>query len=139
MTIDEILAVIGAGGFGTSGSTLFGGALPPTPDACVAVKEYPGGPPIYFFGEAKPGIEQPRIQILARGAARDYSGPRLLIEQIYQSLAARGAFVQGTARYLDLEPLQPPYELGRDENERWVFGFNLRIWKGLSSTSSTST
>jgi len=32
-------------------------------------------------------------------------------------------------RHLDLTPLQPPYQLGKDGKNRWVFAFNVASWK----------
>jgi hypothetical protein len=31
------------------------------------------------------------------------------------------------------EPIQPPYILGKDRNDRWVLGFNVEAWKEVSS------
>jgi hypothetical protein len=110
------------------------GDLPATPDKVVALFETGGaGQERAFDGTV---VEQPTLQVLVRGAADDYDVARLQIEKLYQTMSEWGAFTASGTRYLNLEPLQPPFPLGgRDGNKRRTFSVNFLIHKELSATS----
>jgi hypothetical protein len=134
MLLDDLATLIEGGAIATSGTDLFAGGLPDTPDAAVAMMETAGREGKHVFGQALPAIEYPRVRIAARGEPNDYETPRGTIEAIYQLLVARSAeTVSGGARYLTWEPIQPPYSLGKDKNERWIVGFNVEVYKEVSA------
>jgi hypothetical protein len=113
----------------TLGTNLFLGTLPATPDACLAIKEYPGVPADFVFSEAGIAIDHPRLQVLARGAQDDYATARALLETAYQALGATAAQSISGTRYLAFRPLTGPFDLGRDGNNRPILAFNLQIDK----------
>jgi hypothetical protein len=117
----------------TLGTTLFLGTLPATPDACMAIKEYPGSPPDFVFGDNNISVEYPRVQVLARGAQDDYATARSQAELAYKALGAAVAQSISGTRYLAFRPLTAPFDLGRDANNRPIIGFNLLIEKGRSA------
>jgi hypothetical protein len=134
MLARDLTTLIVADGNGTEGTDLFIGDLPAAPDACAAVIEYPGTNAVRFFSTLSVN-ENPRAQVKVRGVAFDYANPRNRIERIYQALMNRGSVVVNNTRYLDLEPLQPPFALEQDKNSRWVFAMNLAAMKERSTTT----
>lgn len=132
MLADDICSLIVTDGFGTLATNLFKGELPPTPDLCIAVMDYQGGPAVTFFGSLTVN-ENPRVQVKVRGAADEYDIPRTRIEHIYQAFMDRGAFTVNSTRYLNIGPVQPPFPLGKDDNNRWVFVVNFDVMKERTS------
>jgi len=118
---------------GTIGTSLFKGIMPTTPDVCVAVYEYGGLAPDHGFGTAAISVEYPRIQIVVRGAAQDYDGPRDRAETIYQALAKVANTTLSSTQYLSIDPIQSPFLLRRDANGRVEIVFNCQVIKGLSA------
>ena len=134
MLLDDLASLIEGGGIATFGTDLYAGGLPETPEEAVALIETAGREGKHVFGQALPAIEYPRVRIVARGTPNDYETPRNTIEAIYQLLVQRSAeTVAGGARYLSWDPIQPPYQLGKDKNERWMLGFNVEVYKEVSS------
>jgi hypothetical protein len=108
--------------------------LPEEPNEVLALIETAGRSGQHTFGTSLPAVERPRMRIISRGEPNDYETPRAQIESVYQLFAARGNGAIGAgARYLTFEPLQPPYVLGRDKNDRWMLGFNVEVWKEVSA------
>lgn len=118
----------------TAGFNLFAGRMFDLPDAAVALIETPGAPPEYDLGKLIQ-IEHPRVQFLVRGIPDDYAGPRLWAEQIKAALDEIRNSSQSGVRYLNIDILQPPFQLKRDEKERVVICFNVAPWKAPSPTS----
>lgn len=134
MIVDEIAALLDAAGFGTLTVDLVKGAMPDTPDTVLVVGETVGGRGVHVFGEPGPAVEEPGLMIRMRGVKHDYQTPRDRIEAVYQHLSALGAFTAGGVRYLDLTARQPPFPLGKDMNNRWVFSVNFDAQKELSTS-----
>ena len=126
MLTRDVLDLIAATGTAAEGADLFRGLQPDEPDACVTVTEYGGGPPVALFGEPV-ALERPRVQIRARGEANDYDGPAQRLQLLYLRLAELGAVTVNRTRYLAFEPVQQPFPLGKDTNERWVFAVNFAV------------
>ena len=132
-TLSEMATFIASACSLTVGTTVFRGTLPATPDACCAIYEYGGEAPTTTFGVAAIALEYPRVQIVFRGARNDYDAPRALAETAYRACAAANHQSLSSTRYLAMEPLQSPFLLRRDENERVVIAFNVRLTKELSA------
>jgi hypothetical protein len=115
----------------TTGYEVLRGKMPSSPDKVIALFETGGAGPQFFLG-ATDAIEEPSLQVRVRGAANDYDGPRLTIEAIFQALLAYGAFTVSSVRYLSFTPLQSPYPLRRDENQRVEWAVNFLVQKELS-------
>lgn len=108
------------------------GQLPDNPNACVAILEYGGVPPITTFGTPI-DIDRPRVQIVSRGEPKNYDAPRAIAETAYRAMANAAPQVIASTRYLSMEPLQSPFLLGKDSNDRISFAFNVQIHKGLQA------
>lgn len=131
MTIlTDIAARIEADGNGIVGTTVFVGRMPDSPDNCTAVYEYTGQQPLFVHNEAAPHIERPRFQVKVRNTS--YANGRALIESIYTDLSLRNVTLT-SARYLWIVPLQQPFYLRHDDNERVEFVVNFECMKALSS------
>lgn len=132
--LDELASYIEAEGHGTVGTDIFKSFMPATPDACVAVYETGGSSPDLGFGSTTVRFENPSVQILARGAAEDYTGPRTKAQSVWDSLVAVQAPQQlsGTSYNLII-PLQSPFPIGPDENKRQLISANFLIEKSPST------
>lgn len=74
-------------------------------------------------------VEQ-TAQILTR--ATTYPVARSLIYAAYDVFrVVRNQLIQGTF-YMGIDPVQSPFQIARDENDRWFFAFNLRAKKRIS-------
>lgn len=110
------------------------GFLQPDPDRAIALVERPTG-----AGEAEtfvgPGrgpkinMEQPTIQILVRTPPDDYRASRQLADDLYQALHNLTTLVLSGTRYALIEATQPPYNVGIDEQGRWLIAFGITCWK----------
>lgn len=133
MMATEVRAQLIADELATAGA-IFTNTLPATPDVCVAVDETGGSGNVNFFGDDL-GLEQAGLRIRTRGVPQDATTPREMIETIKQALMAHGAFpISGSGtRYLNFEPLQSPYPLMRDADERVVWAVNFLVLKEHSA------
>lgn len=114
----------------TRGTNLFEGIMPETPNACLAVLTYAGGPSELGFGVTT-GVqyEQPGLAIWCRGEPNDYTTPRDQAHSARQALAKVQATSLSGTLYHYIIPLQSPFVLETDENERRVLAFNCRVKK----------
>lgn len=134
MVLDDLATLLATACSLTVGTTLFKGAMPATPDACLALIEYPGIGPDFVFGQAAIAQESPRLQVLCRGGRDDYETPRDVAETAYRALAAAQPQTIASTRYQRFLPLQAPFRLGaQDENGRYVIAFNVQVDKELSA------
>ena len=133
MLLDEMKARFAAQGLIGSGYVVIRGYLPETPDKVIMLKENGGAAPEAFFADESATIEQPTLQCIVRGAPTEYDEPRLQIERLYQGVIDWGAFVEDGTRYLGLDPIQSPFPLGRDKNQRATFSVNFTVQKELSA------
>jgi hypothetical protein len=129
--LGELVSYLAAQGVGTPGVDLFQGAMPHEPDAALVLQRYPGIMNTPERGDPPSvAVERPRVQVLARAPhpaqaeARAQAAYRALIRLANQRL--------GATWYLRAEPLQAPFDLGRDDAGRWLVGFNVQIEKGLA-------
>ena len=131
-TLDEIGTYLETQGVGTQATDLFLRSAPDTPDACVAVLEYGGAPPVPKMGNT-PGaviLERPRIQVRARAAT--YTAAETKAKAAWSALHWFVGTLSGTV-YYKIEALQSPFLLERDENNRFIVGFNCQIEKDRST------
>lgn len=136
MLLDELLAFFQAQGIGTPGTSLFAGSqavLPAGDGPFTRIIEY-GGQPAIRAMRGTVVAEQPRAQVCAH--ARTYAAARAKAEAAYKAcLHANDAgpvALSGTI-YLGLTPLQPPFDLGPDENGRAQVAWNLEALKKVSA------
>lgn len=139
--LDEIAAKLVALGVGsiTAPITIFLGSMPASPDACCAIYETGGIAPEMGFGSAGIRYETPAVQLLFRGAAFDYVTPRGLAQTAYEGLSAVEAATlsagigETSAFYHWIHPMQAPFSLGPDENQRHRIAFNVLCEKERSA------
>lgn len=116
----------------TSGTDLYVGFMPATPDAVVSL--YLGGgtsAPGQMMGEDLPTFEEAVVEVIARAAANDYPAARALVDTTRNSLLAiTNQDVNGT-RYLGIEEMVAPAFDGRDVEDRVYLRFVLQVAKYL--------
>jgi hypothetical protein len=122
--LNEIAAQLATLGLGTVGTTIHIGMMPETPDVCCAVYEYGGPPSDLGFGVSGVQHETPGVQVVFRGSPGDYATPRTSAGTAHNGLAAvQGTTLSGTA-YLTIRPVQSPFPLKRDANDRVYIACN---------------
>lgn len=129
-TLDEVGAYLEAEGVGTVGTDIFLGQLAHTPDDQVAVYEFEGAVPTFVHDAGVPISERPRIQAIARNES--YSVGRTKIEAVYTALNKVANQALSATTYHRIFPLQPPFFLKRDENDRVLFACNFQVLKAVS-------
>jgi hypothetical protein len=132
--LDELGAYLQTQGLGTLASTLFLGVEPETPDTCVTLLDSPArGMAVRAMGPSLglPSLERPRGQLRARGL--DYVAARTLAASGLALLDWLGPVTLSGTRYLHVVALQRPAVLfDRDQNDRYIFGFNFEMAKAPS-------
>ena len=129
----EIADYLVANGVGTAvGTDVFRGFMPPLPDVCVGVYETGGSAPENGFGTTGLLHEFPNVQIIVRGAPKDYATPRATADVAWRKLAEIQGTTLGSTKYLIVLPLQSPAPLSKDARLRWLIAFNARCEKELS-------
>ena len=131
MVLDEVAAYMETQGIGTRAVDLFEGDLPISPDACVAVIEYPGVGPDYTLGTGV-SYEYPRIQVLVRNPIRATAESKA--NAAFKALAAVVNQSLSGVSYLAITPLQSPFLLEREKDalQRWKLAFNCQVLKAVS-------
>ncbi len=115
------------------------GFLDTTPNSLAAIYEYGGFKADGRFGVAGIGYERPTIQIVFRGEPNDYANPAWKARRAYLALAAvqPGVLYAGSTVYQMIEPMQPPFSMGRDANLRFMITCNYMITKEPCSSALT--
>lgn len=139
MLLDEVAKLLDDNSTArTVGTNIFKGFAPPrAPDTCTFVYEYPGRSPQMVMGSSVPAYELPRIQIVERSTnyqtARSQAETwyRLVMGQVNTTLKPTTAATG--ANYLALSPLQSPFLMEIDENERFKIACNYEVNKALST------
>ena len=129
--LTDIATQLQADGHGIVGTTVFIGRMPDSPDNCLAVYEYTGQSPLMTHDDPLPHIERPRFQVKVRNTG--YANGRAAIEALYKDLAILRNATLTSANYLWVQPLQQPFYLRRDDNERVEFVVNFECMKALST------
>lgn len=121
--LDELGALLDAGGVGVLGTSLFLGRMPDTPDNAVAVREYPGSAPRYSHSGLTEELS--RVQIMSRST--DPVVAESAARVAWELLAASFNRTAGAVYILSAVPIQSPFDLGRDERDRPTYAFNAEI------------
>lgn len=98
-------------------------------DQRVTLYEYTGIRPDHGFGFPGLQFEYPGLQVVVRGAATDYAGPRAIIQAIFLDLPKLQATTVGGTVFKFVRPQQSPFFLKRDEKQRVWFAANFIVWK----------
>lgn len=128
--LDELATYLVAQGAVTAAET-FRGVLPDTPDVAVALIETGGDATEHTMtgGAGSAKVEHPTVQVIARGAARDYETPRTKAKSVFDKLDGLSNTDLSAVRYFSIFAIQSPFLIARDENERVLIGFNVAIAK----------
>lgn len=135
MLLDDMADLISSGGAGTVGTTIFKGLLPDLPDACLAVYESGGFPPVHTMN-AGPGtavVERPRVQVVCRAARDDYQTARTKAHDVMKLLDGLGERAINGTTYKWMIAAQSPFLMGRDENGRVLIAQNFDVVKALTA------
>lgn len=127
MLLEELGTMLQTLGHGTLGETLFIYQLPDEPDACIALRGYEGREPMWTHSGALPAFERQRFQLTARaftvGDAMTAAAAAWRSLLVIRNQAVGGGF------YLAVQPLQSPFIVERDENNRWIAAANFEAWR----------
>lgn len=131
MLLDDLADYLSSAGVTAA---IYGGFMPEAPDAAVAIYETGGAGPVHGMapgpGQAK--LEQPRVQVVVRGAQYDYAAARLVADQIWKLLDQLPERTINGTRYCWGEAVQSPMGYARDEDRRAYVACNFDIVKELS-------
>ncbi len=137
MLLDDLGDLLSSAGVGTVGSTgdygIFKGFMPAEPDKAIAIHETGGVEPYRKMHSTTGDVvaERPRVQVMVRSTL--YSTGRQKIQDAWNALEGLGGRTINSTRYLYAEAVQSPFLIGRDENSREMFAFNLDVVKELST------
>ena len=128
----DLIATLGYGVRSGSGINTFAYKLPADPWGAAAVLPYFGGAAQRTFKRVS--FERARFQVIVRGASvSDDPNAWRRAYGIYQGLdpddQSQNERTINGVRYLNIEGLQPPFELRRDENELIEIVCNYEAWK----------
>lgn len=135
MLLDDISTILKAGGTTGDGTEISLGFMPEKPDNCIAIYETGGMGPIRAMrtSPGQPVAEQPRIQVVVRGAAYDYATPRTKINALYKLLEGYGDTTVNGCRYLWIGAVQSPFPMQRDQAQgRPSMAVNFDVMKELT-------
>ena len=127
MVLDEIGGYLQTNQVGKLGETIFLGILPDAPDDVIAIYEYGGEQPYYVHDKVGISYDTPRVQFVVRSSS--YSTARQTADTLYKLMGRCVNKVVGGTYYVAIQPLQPPFLLNRDANQRVLIAFNAQVIK----------
>lgn len=125
----DIATILQTAGVGTIGTNLFWGqGLTDTPDAQGACTVYGSAPPdlVMTATVGSAVTERPRVQVVFRGALSDGGGLAAFnkARDAWDNLQNYKGTVN-SVNYLYITCLQSPFYMGKDEQGRPLYGFNV--------------
>ncbi len=125
----DVATYLASPGFaiGDLGTVVYYGRLPDSPATACAVLPYSGRQGDYVMEQTHVAIEYPRLQILSRAATFDEA--EVIAAKAYRALDGVVNLLLGGLRYLKIMPLQPPFVLERDANDKVVLAFNVEVMR----------
>ena len=127
--LDDIATRIATTISGTVGTDVFKSMMPALPDAAVALYETGGLSPEKRFGSKGIDWERPAVQIVVRGAPGDYQTARTTSQSIFEDVSEIETEDLSGTRYHLSDPLQQPFGLNVDEQDRPTVAFNIIFTK----------
>ena len=105
----------------------------PAPNTLTALYETGGAAPAWVFGSTSPAVETASLQVIARSTSyatahtRAFTAYRILggIRNQYLPTSTYST----KCLYLDMNPDQPPFSIGLDENGRPLVSVNFTVRK----------
>lgn len=101
--------------------------LPTTEDPIIVLTRYGGMPPERIQETRGIAYEKPRVQVKVR--SRVYDSGDQLIEKVFDTLVRLQNTELGGTYYRGIIPLQTPFFLRRDIEQRAEFIFNCQVEK----------
>ena len=111
---------------------MFINSSPDEPATATSIVEYGGSPPDYVFGNDLPTNENARVQISCRSTSSTKARANA-----HAAWVAVGKIANETLSgksWLRATPLQSPFLLRRDEQNRVIFAFNCAAMRRTTST-----
>ena len=135
MILDDVCDYLSSGGIGTVGTDLFKGFAPDSPNACTIVYETGGQAPVHAMNPAAGAavVEMPRVQVVCRATAYDYSTARSKAHSVFKLLDGLPTRSINSIDYLWGAAVQSPFLMGRDKSGRVLIACNYDIVKRLSA------
>ena len=127
--LDDLATRIATTISGTVGTNIFKSTMPTTPDAVVALYETGGLSPIKRLGTKGIDWERPAVQVVVRGAPGDYQTARTTSQTIFEDVASIETEDLSSTRYYMSDPLQEPFGLTVDDQDRPTVAFNVILTK----------
>ena len=112
----------------TQGTNLFLSKMPDTPDLCVTIYEYEGMAPSEHFGGNPYDVDQPRIQVVVRGARDDYPTARDKLHAVRALLSDLTDVTISTTKILRVASLGAYLPLGLDDRDRPRLSANFQCY-----------
>jgi hypothetical protein len=114
-------------GLGTLGTDLFeGNRLPPSPDVCTVLADYPGKAPEFDLGST--GVAREALMVQLRYRAGSSALAEAGARAAYLNLAQVVNQTVAAIRVLAMTPSQPPYCLDSDDGlGRVTYAFNVEV------------
>lgn len=119
----DIAARLAAQGFGTVGTNIFVDYKPPTPDNIICVFGYAGSPPERTHDSS--GNDHPGVQVWVRNTSAGTC--RTTIERVYNNLDGLTNTTLTSTFYPEINAVQSPMPMGKDENGRTEFALNFAV------------
>lgn len=121
--LEELVAFLATAGYGTAGVDIFADEMPPAPNHAIRIKDYPAGGPVNTFGG--PAVETYRVQVIVRDP--DPKIARQTAINVWYSLASIGNQPLSGVRYLEVSPVQSPFPLPNDTDDRARVACNYEV------------
>lgn len=110
-------------GVGT-GTPILVGKMPDSPDKVLVIRRTGGQPDEDDFTS---GVDRPTFQLVARGEQDDSLTPEALADAAYIALHRLRNVTSGESNIISIRAIQPPFELGWDDNGRARYAFNIVV------------
>lgn len=137
MVLDDLADILSSGGLGSVGTTtdfsIYKSITPASPDKVISLHETGGVAPFRKMHSTAGDVvaERPRVQVVVRSML--YSTGRQKVNDAWKALEGLPERTVNGTRYLYAAAVQSPFPIGRDENNRVLFAFNLDVVKELST------
>jgi hypothetical protein len=97
-----------------------------TVDATV-IREYAGSEPEYVLGEASVKLVKPRVQVQVRAVRSADARQRIMV--VFDVLTRVVNQTLSGTFYVKIRPIQSPFWMQRDENDKHIWVFNVECEK----------
>ncbi|OHD24748.1 MAG: hypothetical protein A2Y38_06010 [Spirochaetes bacterium GWB1_59_5] len=134
MVLDDLADYISSGGVAT---TTYRGWMPEKPDEAIQLVETGGMAPVPQMSGTTGVVveERPSVQVVRRSPS--YQRARVEMNVIFGLLQGLGGRTINGTDYKWVEAIQSPFVLGQDESGRTLMACNFRVFKALSTSTST--